>query len=178
MKNLIEFFLKMLNIYGIKYDGPSMDSLKLLEQFPRSLFVFNDNYQDHYSCKRGAGNAVLRKFNKYSNLLIPRSVGIPTGNYRTGYQSLKDCKEKIDICFEEMKELLSTGNYDSVVYSINEFNDPLLGTGIFQVNFDVLKYITKQILEFGKDGNLICISSINGIIGPININDELISRYD
>lgn len=168
-----------MDLYGIKYDGPQMDSLNLLaqQQFNKSLFIFNDNYSEHYTGKRGAGNAVLRQFNKYANHpLGVRSVGIPTGYYRDGYKSLEEGKANIDECFNEAIELLSTGNYNSIVYSINLPNDPLLGTGIFQVAPDVLKYITKRIMELCMGGRLFCISTSHGVLGPIEINGSLIMR--
>lgn len=170
---------KPLNLYGIKYDGPAMDSLNLLRQFyfQKSLFIFNDNFSEHYSSKKGSGNAVLRQFNQYSGGQI-RSFGIPTGHYRTGYSSLEEGKVNIDRCFEELIALLKTGNYDSIVYSINLANDPLLGTGIFQVSPEVLKYITKRIMELCVNGSLYCISSTYGMLGPILIDNSLSCRYN
>lgn len=168
-----------LNLYGIKYDGPAMDFLNLMRQvsFQRSIFIFNDNYLEHYTSKRGSGNAVLRQFNKFSGSSFPRSVGIPTGNYRNGYTYLEEGKAHIDEGFQELIELINTGNYDSILYSINVANDALLGTGIFQVSRDVLKYITKRILELCKDGNLFCISTTYGSLGPVLIDDRVINMY-
>lgn len=167
-----------LNLYGIKYDGPEMDSLTLLKQrlFRKSIFIFNDNYSEHYTCKKGAGNAVLRQFNKFSEYYT-RSAGIPTGHFRNGYTSLEEGKSNIDECFEELIELINTENYDSIVYSINEAKDPLLGTGIFQVDQNVLKYITKRIIELCKNGNLFCISTTHGTLGPLLIDDRIINMY-
>lgn len=168
-----------IKLYGIKYDGRNLSSQELIKNplFAKSLFIFNDNYSEHFTCKQGAGNAFLRQFNKFSSLEIPKSVGIPTGYHRKGYMSLDEGKTQIDECLVELITLISTGNYDSIVYSINQPDDPLLGTGIFEVSNDVLKYITMMILEVCKDGELYCCSNTKGQFGPMLIDENIISRY-
>jgi len=142
----------MTHIYASKYktkrDG--FEVLMKKNQFTKTLFIFNDNEREHDSCKRGSGNAVIRKYNVYSSLEYPKSHGIPTGVYRKGYSELnEECMTAIDNAISEIKELLSTGYYDSIMYSMEDDQDIVLGTGIFTVSRDVLVYITKQIFSLG-----------------------------
>ena len=58
-------------------------------EFKNCLFIFNDNVEYHMSNRKGAGNAIIRQYNKhsqrcigsesYSNLEKPMSAGISTG---------------------------------------------------------------------------------------------------
>lgn len=169
----------MLKIYGVKYDGFNTDFENLMnnEQFKNSLFIFNDNQSDHYSCKKGLGNAKMRIYNKYSHYEYPKSAGIPTGYYRHGYSTINESREDIDNSFNEIIELLLTEKYDSIVYSIHDYTNPLIGTGIFDVGIEVRKYITKRILEFSKNGEYFSVSNKYGILGPVEITDEIINLY-
>ena len=117
------------------------------KEYKDVLFIFNDNEEDFLSesCIKGAGNAVIRP---YKCKDPPRAAGIPTGFYKKGsinkgYDELTDeVKEIIDVSFEKIEELLSTGNYKRVIYSGTK-ND--LGTSIFKVGDDVRKYIIKRL---------------------------------
>ena len=115
-------------------------------KYPNSLFIFNDNEEEHNSCKVGGGNAVIRQFNKYSKGNVC-SAGISTGNRfgNGGYSSLTDeTKCTIDKCFEEIKELLATGQYSTVYYSAD--SSGLLGMSIFNIDISVREYITDNLL--------------------------------
>ncbi len=116
-------------------------------EYDNSLFIFNDNEEHHNSCRQGGGNAIIRKYNKYSSLDTPRSVGIPTGTmalggYRTFNQEIKN---KIDNYFEEIIELVNKYKYTTIYYSSELSNNGLIGTSIFKVNHKVLEYITWKI---------------------------------
>ena len=143
----------MIHIYGSKYRTKNDDFKQLMvrDSFTKTLFIFNDNEKEHNSSKAGAGNAIMRMYNSYSNIEIPRSHGIPTGVYRKGYDKLDEkTKEVIDESIDELKELLSTGNYDSIMYSIEDERSFVLGTSLFKVNREVLVYITKCLLSLGE----------------------------
>lgn len=120
------------------------------EQYTGSLFIFNDNEECRQNCKRGAGNAIMRQYNKHSNLLIPRSAGIPTGTLRAGgYSELTEhAKKQIDDSILEIRELIEKHEYSKIYYS-SEINGKL-GTGIFTVDDKVLNYITLQIFSLSN----------------------------
>lgn len=112
------------------------------------LFIFNDNEEHHNTNRRGAGNAIMRKYNKYnSNLDRPRSAGIPTGTLEDGgYQELNShVIVQVDNAIEEIKEIIKKYNYNKICYSAEK--DGVLGTGIFTVDRSVLEYITTKIKE-------------------------------
>mmetsp|Transcript_29526 Transcript_29526/g.57945 ORF Transcript_29526/g.57945 Transcript_29526/m.57945 type:complete len:88 (+) Transcript_29526:71-334(+) len=47
-----------------------------------TLYIFNDNVDDHYSTRRGNGNAVIRSWNTYGARAFSRrvaSAGVSTG---------------------------------------------------------------------------------------------------
>ncbi len=120
-----------------------------------SLFIYNDNEEskDNKSYGNGAGNAVIRRFNcnnpKYTNK--PYSAGIPTGTLRDGgYNELNENSKKyIDESVNEIKLLIETHKYKNLYYSIDEL-DGKLGTSIFNVNDDVIDYITNKIHKLSK----------------------------
>ena len=120
------------------------------EVYERTLYIFNDNEQDHKTSYSGGGSAVIRPFNKF-NYGYARSAGICTGPIPArkipdlGYQELtEDVKKVIDRDINEIKELLHSGKYNTVAYSKDPDRD-LIGTGKFIVNPDVLLYITTQL---------------------------------
>jgi len=146
------------NVYkGFNKEG-DFDWMLDQEEYSDILFIFNDNEEYHDTNCRGAGNAVIRKYNKYNTKIpVPRSAGIPTGTLEDGgYQELNDhVKEQVDSAIEEIKEIIKKYSYTKVCYSAEK--DGILGTGIFSVNRDVLIYITDKIkeleLEFGQNKN-------------------------
>jgi hypothetical protein len=116
--------------------------------YERTLFLFNDNTEEHFTNRKGGGNAIIRPFNRYSNGKI-YSAGIITGNRFNGggFKTLNhDAKFHIDSCFLEIENLLRTGNYDNIYYSAEL--DGLIGTSIFVVSRDVREYITTKIWLF------------------------------
>lgn len=169
-----------MTLYGVKYDGKQTDFEELMkyDMFKKSLFIFNDNQTEHYTSKKGSGNAIMRKYNKYSKCYPPKSAGIPTGHHRNGYSNIIEAKQHIDDSFNEIIQLLNTDNYDSIVYSINDYNDPTIGTGIFNVNIEVKKYITRKIFELFKGRNYFCVSSRYLIQGPELITDTIINYFN
>ena len=114
-------------------------------EYNDSLFIFNDNEERHNSNVRGKGNAVMRQYNKYSNLTIPKSAGIPTGTFKNhGYKKLDDhCKKIIDNAIDEIIELIHLHHYKRIFYSADE--NGKLGTNLFIVGDDVTTYITGKL---------------------------------
>lgn len=110
-----------------------------------SLFIFNDNEEYHDTNDKGAGNAIMRIFNKHSNSIPPKSAGIPTGTLSNGgYQKFTpQVKLIIDNAFDEIINLIKMYNYHTIYFS-SEL-DGKLGTSIFQVSPKVITYITNRI---------------------------------
>uniref|UniRef100_A0AB39JFJ5 Uncharacterized protein n=1 Tax=Florenciella sp. virus SA2 TaxID=3240092 RepID=A0AB39JFJ5_9VIRU len=94
----------------------------------KTLYIFNDNHNDHATQKDGSGNAVIRKYNKYGVnhhpankdrelSKYPASAGICTGDRAggKGYETLdqvikgKDftVRDQIDSDVKEIRELLN-----------------------------------------------------------------------
>jgi len=144
-----------MKIYGAcrRTHRGNFDALLRRPEFAASLFVFNDNEREHATAKRGWGNASVRPWNRHGTASsFPRTHGIPTGVYRTGYARLDaHARRAIDGALEELQALLTAhpGRYESIVYSTQAEDDPLLGTGLFVVSSDVRKYITTRILALG-----------------------------
>lgn len=159
-----------IDIIGVKYDSKSMDFRSFIDEVDRTLFIFNDNWTDHYSKKQGGGNACVRPYNPQSGLKIPKSFGIPTGHSTNGYRSLAEGQQMIDIALTELSDLIKTGNYDRIVYSIDNYDNPLIGRGIFVIGEDVKEYITQEIIKLGKGGRYYFKSSVMGLKGPYNID--------
>lgn len=138
-----------IQVIGVKYVKSNcfgdFEYMYKLEEFTDSLFIFNDNEEYHDTCRCGIGNAVMRRYNKYSKLEIPRSAGIPTGTLELGgYKKLdKHTQTQIDNSINEIKELIKIYKYKRIFFSSNF--DGKLGTSIFEVNTNVLLYITNQI---------------------------------
>ena len=117
----------------------------------RTLFIFNDNEEqfdafvkgESSGFTRGGGNAAIRPFRKMSP---PRAAGVPTGKSGRGYSFLDEpTKAKIDQALAVIKDLLETGNYDSIVFSANETKTDI-GTGLFDVGADVRAYIFGRLV--------------------------------
>jgi len=136
------------NIYkGREQEGDFYWMIKQ-DKYKDILFIFNDNEEYHYTNRRGAGNAVIRKYNKYNNKLVrPRSAGIPTGTLEDGgYQELTEyVKKQVTEAIEEIKEIIRVYEYKKICYSAEK--DGILGTGLFTVSKEVLIYITEKIKE-------------------------------
>jgi hypothetical protein len=112
--------------------------------YENALFIFNEDEWRQKWKKAGLGNAVIRKYNKYA-VLKPRSVGVLTGTKFGGYEELNyEIKGAIDECMEDIIYTIKKYNYDTIYYS-SEIPNGLLGTSIFNVNKDVLEYITTQL---------------------------------
>jgi hypothetical protein len=125
--------------------------MKDQKEYTESLFIFNDNTEYHNTNCKGGGNAIMRTFNKYNNNLEkPLSAGIPTGSKEEGGFSelTKDVKKVIDSSFEEIKELIKKYNYKEVIYSADKNGN--LGTSIFEVDKEVINYITSLIKSLEK----------------------------
>lgn len=116
-----------------------------------SLFIFNDNVQDHETSRRGAGNAIIRPYNKYG-CEYPRSAGIPTGYYRGYGQGFKKLtprvKAIIDSAILEIRDLIDEYEYDTIYFSAKPAvngDRPLLGTATFVIGDNVKQYMTWEI---------------------------------
>jgi hypothetical protein len=122
-------------------------------QYEKALFIFNDNEEQHASSARGGGNATIRPYNKHNKRIpVPRSAGIPTGTLGAGgYQALNDhVLSVVDSAVSEIEELIEKYQYTEIYYSAVDDTNPMLGTGIFDVDTAVKEYITSKILALGS----------------------------
>lgn len=122
------------------------DFLILAGVEPRTLFIFNDNEEQFPNgVKLGGGNACVRPLRRMNP---PRAAGIPTGCRGRGYTSLTPhVKALIDKSFAIIDKLVATRQYDRVRYSCTKTDKFSIGTSIFRVNPDVIKYIAKQLRQ-------------------------------
>jgi hypothetical protein len=139
-------------VYGSSYLGSGrrgdfsfMIQQALDQNLFDSLYIFNDNVEDHSSAVVGGGVAAIRVYNIYSGLLPPLSAGIPTGSHGVGFASLDSnlAKDHIDSAIEEIKNLIEMSGYKSLYFS--SAPDGLIGSKIFTIGQDVRQYITDQI---------------------------------
>jgi hypothetical protein len=90
----------------------------------------------------GGGNAVVRP---YQCQEPPRAIGIPTGSHGQGYATLSEqVRQTIDEAFLGIQKLLATGRYRRLYYSSAD-TEGNLGTGIFDVDEDVKRYISEKV---------------------------------
>jgi hypothetical protein len=140
----------MVKVIGTIYEGNNKlgDFNWMIKQteFKNCLFIFNDNVEHQGSNRKGAGNAIIRQYNKHSNLAKPMSAGIPTGTLsKGGFDELsEEVKTLIDDCIIGIKELIEKYKYETVYFSADK--NGKLGTSIFEVNKDVINYITEKIM--------------------------------
>ena len=140
-----------IQVIGIKFVKPNQfgdfEWMCHQPEYYDSLFVFNDNEEFHQTNKKGAGNAVMRKYNKYSTLNIPKSAGIPTGTMKWGGYEKLDAQTKtvIDDSIDEIYQLIEKYKYKRLFFSCEP--DGKLGTSIFEVNPNVINYITSRIYD-------------------------------
>ena len=128
-----------------------------------ALYIFNDNIE-HFNKKsyiKGKGNAIIRYYNQFNtNLKKPHSIGIPTGSLKYGgFTSLDDdTKLIIDESFDRIIDVLNKHNFNTIYYSTNN-KSGILGTSIFRVNVDVIKYITNKLHELSSNPIIIEMNS-------------------
>ena len=165
-----------MDIFYSKYKNRN-DNFELMirkDEFKDTLFLFNDNTFHHKTNMRGCGNAGIRPFNIYSSLSKPRSAGIITGNSE-GFSSLDECKDIIDKCFDSIQELIDKHGYTSLMYSADSLNNPIIGSGIFEISDEVKSYITRRIYDIGYGG--IAFPVIDGTVDRstfVHIDEDLL----
>ena len=157
---------------------------------PGTLYIFNDNYQDHKSNRAGENSAQIRPYNGYQEFFQARSAGISTGDIPNGvgFKNLFDTvvtidgpmivKDIIDKDLEEIRLLLATGQYTEVKYSTNGSDENLLGTDVFRVGLEVLRYITEQIkaLPTGKPAEYDDVVSAGPVMDLPSEGDRLLAQ--
>jgi hypothetical protein len=133
------------------------------DKYRRTFFVFNDNEEQYdlfiggdrgtnlgEGCGKGKGNGVMRPFQCQTP---QRVAGVPTGVRGQGYPSLSaPVKAKIDDSIKRIRELVSKGDFDTVVFS-QDIESPTLGAGIYakHMGMDVRDYIFKSLLQLAPE---------------------------
>ena len=98
-----------MEIVASKFTKPGMDGdfvyMMTLPEHERTLFIFNDNIEFHATDRCGAGNAVVRPWNRYAKTRPTRSAGIPTGSIasHTGFTVMDPT---IDTALREIEALV------------------------------------------------------------------------
>lgn len=166
-----------IQVIGVKFVKPNQfgDFYWMCHQdeYSDSLFIFNDNEEYHSTCKDGKGNAIMRRYNKYSKLDKPKSAGIPTGTLELGgYKSINlHSLNEIDNAINEIIELINFYQYKQIYYS-SEL-DGKLGTSIFVVDDKVIRYITHRLYSLTTNPiQIVKILSNNFFDDEFTINDE------
>ena len=155
---------------GIKKTGKYENSKKK-EERQRTLWIFNDNIEQHNTNDKGERNEAIRVFNQYGEYIDhPYSAGISTGSValNKGFQSLNESFEVtdfntkktknltvkyiIDENIKEIRRLIDTQKpkIQKVVYSVDR--DGYIGPGTFNPDKNVKAYITKNINGLTENG--------------------------
>ena len=166
-----------IQLIGVKFVKPNQfgdfNWMCHQDEYSDSLFIFNDNEEYHSTCRGGAGNAIMRRYNKYSKLDKPKSAGIPTGTLELGgYKSLNlHSLKQIDMAINEIIELINFYKYKQIYYS-SEL-DGKLGTSIFIVDDKVTRYITHRLYSLTTNPvQIVKILSNNLFEDEFTINDD------
>lgn len=113
-------------------------------KYEKSLFLFNDNFEQRNNVNRGAGNACVRPYK--NNTFFPKSAGIPTGWSVSsgGFTRLDDIvKQVVDLSFERIALLHAEHSYDYIFYSAE--SNGKIGMGVFTIHSTVADYITMRL---------------------------------
>lgn len=142
-------------VLGIQFDGGGKYGdfgwMITRPEYKDDFFIFNENVEDFQSKSRskGGGNAIIRPY-VFSN--PPMAGGIPAGykdnikspHYK-GFKHLDDeVKSLIDGAVDAIAKIVKKRKVRHIYY-ISRPNDGILGSSIFKVDENVLKYITDQI---------------------------------
>lgn len=149
----------MVEVIGSVFTAPGCegDFSWMIEQpdYADALFVFNDNeeqfllHRDDPSnpagCAAGGGNAVIRPWRCADP---PRAVGVPTGTLVDGgYRALDDrVRSLVDDAVNQARGLAQAHGFRRLFYS-SAGGDGALGTGIFEVDEQVKRYIMRRLRE-------------------------------
>lgn len=150
--------LTQVVVLGVIFSGANKDGdfnwMARQPQYADTLFIFNDNaeqFLQHLAaptdrngpgCTPGGGNAVIRPLQCQTP---PRALGIPTGAYGMGFDTLDNtAKELIDQAIANIEQVVRQYGYKRIIYSAQDASG-MLGTGIFRVGTDVKQYITDRL---------------------------------
>ena len=149
----------LTNVFNRNNENTNFTYMIKMPKYNNTLFIFNDNDQDHLTGKKGANNAEIRIYNFYApkKLPYPHSAGIPTGyssGSNGGYTGLMDVDptnkngevpyNSIIYAYVEILSLLYMfrNTFTQIIYSINNNKSDLISTSIFVVDRGVLEFIT------------------------------------
>lgn len=120
-----------------------------LKNDPLTLYIYNDNTEAYYSreYRKGCGNAIIRQYNQFNpKMRRPFSAGIPTGSLKNGgFEELSDeAIQVINGSIKLIEKIIVEHSIKTIYYSTNDATG-LLGKAIFDVDDEVLMYITNKI---------------------------------
>lgn len=130
-------------------------------QYEHTLFIITETFIDSLrdDSLPGSGTAVLRPFTvthmpglELAGGKVPRAASVPIGwSYQTeGFPFLEPLyiKRSIDFAIERISALLDLyPSIDQVIYSCDDKDPNLIGTGVFKdtIDHDVVNYISSQL---------------------------------
>jgi hypothetical protein len=125
-----------------------------MEVDPLTLYIYNDNTESYYShgYRAGAGNAIIRQYNQFNpKMLRPFSAGIPTGSLENGgFEELsQEAIHVINGSIKLIEKIIKEYSIKTVYYSTND-KSGLLGKALFDVDEDVLLYITDKLKKLSS----------------------------
>lgn len=138
------------SLFFKKNEEGDFDWMSKQEKYKGTLFIIMENFVDSMTSKKSGGGTASLRLQSWPHIEKPRAAGIPTGYSSTcgGFRMLtKEVKAIIDLSFERIFALLDTTLYDQVVYSCDNEDPTLIGTGIFKKSIaaGVVTYISRRI---------------------------------
>ena len=137
------------NIKGIIYKNKDEygDFNWMIESgsYKNTLFIFDDNVDEYYTCIEGNGLSKIRKYNEFGKYEKISSAGIiMCSSYNNGFSKL-DSKTKniIDRCIGDIKRLVMEYGYNEIYFSSDE--DGNIKPNCYNINNEVIKYVSDQI---------------------------------
>lgn len=139
------------SLFCKKNEEGDFDWMSKQEKYKGTLFIIMENFVDSMTSKKSGGGTASLRLKSWPHMTgKPIAAGIPTGYSSTcgGFRMLtKEVKAIIDLSFERIYALLDTALYDQVVYSCDNEDSTLIGTGIFKKSIatGVVNYISRRI---------------------------------
>ena len=110
-------------VYNSSDDTTDFSKMIDLSENDDSLFIFNDNVENHYTSIPGGGNAVIRPYNLYGyrskSLKKPKSAGIVTGISGVGFRNLTTMVLKESLL--NFDKIIGESYYENLITDYNDW---------------------------------------------------------